>query len=164
MGLTRFSGPVYGARGTLWSFDRQTVSSGATTAVIAKTIVPSNEDWFVSDINTSMSSNSSNAQVIYKSKSGGTVTGMLTVSAGTSTSGINVTNTVQSLGGTSGTWGYYCPTGSTIYAVSTAIDPISNLASILHGWRQWVNAGNLDIGRAGGGGPSFTHSTRSGGN
>ena len=169
MGLTRFTGPVYGARGTLWSFDRETRSSGASTVVFVKTVVPSNEDWFVTDINTSMSTNSSNAQVIYKSKVGGVVTGMLTVSAGASTTGINVTSNVGSLGGSSGSWGYYCPTGSTLYAVSTSVNPIAMLCGILHGWRQWVNVGNLDVlslqaASAKGGGPNFTASTRSYGN
>lgn len=160
MGLTRYSGPVLGAKGLLFELSPGTISSGATTSVIGKTVVPSYEDWFVSDIATYCSSNSSNAQVKYKAKIAGTVTTMLTVGVGASTTGINVCNTVGSLGGSSGTLGYYVPTGSTIYAVSTSVGPMTLFSGVFHGWRQWVNVGNLSDG----GVLPHTNSTRSFGN
>lgn len=160
MGLTRFSGPVLGAKATLCSIDRTSLSSGASTAAFVKTVVPAYEDWFVTDIATSFSTNSSNAQIIYKAKIAGTVSNMLAVSAGASTVGVNVVNTVGSKGGSSGTLGFYVPTGSTIYAVSTSVNPIALFTGIIHGWRQWVNVGNLSAG----GTLPHTDSTRSFGN
>ncbi len=160
MALSRASGPILGAKGNLLSYSNNAVSSGATTSVIFRTVVPSYEDWFVTDIATYFSTNSSNAQIIYKSRVASVVSQMLAVSAGASTVGVNVVNTVGFKGGSSGTLGYYAPTGSTIYAVSTSVNPIAGACIQVHGWRQWVNVGNLSDG----GTLPHTVSTRSFGN
>lgn len=49
MGVTRFSGPIYGAKSQLWNPFVVAVSSGATTQTIARTIVPVYEDWFITE-------------------------------------------------------------------------------------------------------------------
>jgi hypothetical protein len=48
MGWTRFSGPVYGAKQTLFSIGAQTLSTGTST-VAAATIVPVGEDWYATE-------------------------------------------------------------------------------------------------------------------
>lgn len=49
MGKTAFSGPVYGAKSLLWSPFVAVVSSGATTQTVANTIVPTYEDWYITE-------------------------------------------------------------------------------------------------------------------
>lgn len=160
MGLTKFSGPVLGAKSLLWELSPGAISSNATTSVIGKTVVPSYEDWFITDIATYCSSNSTTAQFIYKAKIAGVVSNMLVQGVGGSSASVNVVNTVGSLGGSSGTLGFYVPTGSTIYAVSSQVGPTAGYNGAFHGWRQWVNVGNLSAG----GVLPHTNSTRSFGN
>lgn len=49
MGKTAFSGPVYGAKSLLWAPFVVAASSGATTQTIATTIVPTYEDWYLTE-------------------------------------------------------------------------------------------------------------------
>jgi hypothetical protein len=53
MGKTAFSGPVYGAKGTLHSFRVQDISTGAgdglAGVVLSGLIVPSGEDWYATE-------------------------------------------------------------------------------------------------------------------
>ncbi len=49
MGKTAFSGPVYGAKETLWSVGPIAASTGAV-AVCAGTIIPTGEDWYGTEL------------------------------------------------------------------------------------------------------------------
>jgi len=49
MGKTAFNGPVYGAKSQLWNPFALVVSSGGTTQAIATTIIPSYEDWYITE-------------------------------------------------------------------------------------------------------------------
>lgn len=49
MGKTAFSGPVYGAKQTLLSVGPVSASTGSS-AIFAGTIVPSGEDWYVTEV------------------------------------------------------------------------------------------------------------------
>lgn len=49
MGKTAFSGPVYGAKSALWQPFVISASSGASTQIVAATIVPVYEDWYVTE-------------------------------------------------------------------------------------------------------------------
>lgn len=61
MGKTAFSGPVYGAKGTLFSVHRAVVSSGVSSQVIASIAVPAYEEWFLTEIIASASSGTTGA-------------------------------------------------------------------------------------------------------
>lgn len=166
MGKTTFSGPVFGAKSLLFASSPGTVSTGASTAVFGATVVPANEDWFVTEIATFNSTNSSNTQFTFKSKIAGTAQTMRVVNVGASTTGQNIITSVgQALGGGAGSapsasipLGYYLPAGSTLRLLSSAINPISGVHVAFHGWRQWVNVGDLNVAT------NFQVSTRSGGN
>ena len=67
MGVSRHSGPVYGAKATLWSFGGVAVS-GASTTLQSRVVVPAYETWFITELFVSCSSNSSLAQVTLKVK------------------------------------------------------------------------------------------------
>jgi hypothetical protein len=49
MGRTRFSGPVFGAKQSLFSVGGIAASTGSS-AIFAGTVVPTGEDWYISDI------------------------------------------------------------------------------------------------------------------
>ena len=53
MGITRFSGPVYGAKSLLWSAHRDNqlpAANDTTTVVINRVRVPAYEDWFLTEL------------------------------------------------------------------------------------------------------------------
>jgi hypothetical protein len=59
MGKTAFSGPVYGAKSLLFGASFAAGSTGATTSVIARTVVPPYEDWYITEFAASFSTGSS---------------------------------------------------------------------------------------------------------
>ncbi len=61
MGKTAFAGPLYGAKCLLWSPFVPVVSSGTTTQTIARTIVPTYEDWYITEAVYQCSSGSTGA-------------------------------------------------------------------------------------------------------
>lgn len=61
MGKTAFAGPVYGAKGLLWNPFVLLASSGATTQTVARTIVPTYEDWYLTEAVFQCSSGSTGA-------------------------------------------------------------------------------------------------------
>ena len=64
MGITRMSGPVYGAKSLLWSVHRDNQLPGATdttTVTFASVRVPSYEDWFVTEFKAYRGSSGSTA-------------------------------------------------------------------------------------------------------
>src|SRR5687767_6068332 len=49
MGRTRFSGPVFGAKVPLFTVGGIAASTGSS-AIFAGTVVPTGEDWYITDI------------------------------------------------------------------------------------------------------------------
>jgi hypothetical protein len=50
MGLTRHSGPLYGAKSLLWGYSRSsTVAPSTAIFTFAQVIVPTGQDWYVTD-------------------------------------------------------------------------------------------------------------------
>lgn len=70
MGVTRFSGPVYGSKCNLLSFG-PFAAAGGSTAAIYKCIVPAYETWYVTEFSAyqgQATSNSSTPVLILKAK------------------------------------------------------------------------------------------------
>src|SRR5689334_8730338 len=77
MGLTRFSGPTYGAKSLLWAVGPATGSTNASTSRpftnAAGIVIPPYEDWFITEWSASFSTGSSAGNaLILKSKGGST--------------------------------------------------------------------------------------------
>ena len=121
MGRTRFSGPVYGAKGSLGSVSLASgvISSGASTALVptARFIVPAYEDWYLTEFGVQCSTCSSNAASFkLKVEQNATNTTAATITSGTSTS----INSVTACSITAGEYeGFLAPAGSTVRVVSS---------------------------------------------
>ena len=66
MGLTRMSGPVYGAKALLWSASFNSTSALSTSAATAfgAVRVPAGETWFVTELNAYRGSTHSTTTVV----------------------------------------------------------------------------------------------------
>lgn len=152
MGLTRFSGPVYGAKATLWSYGPVTLTTNASSQLETSITVPAGEDWMVTDVwcNCSTCSSAGNRFSI-KSEGGSTVgivriQGMLpstvaqtvyTVDAGTSTT----LHDYQSITPTAGHFeGLYVPAGSTLRFASTGVNPQAKVNFKVNGYIRFVSS------------------------
>ena len=160
MGITRFKGPVYGAKGNLftWGPYTQTGASGASTvaylAAGGNLIVPPYEDWFITECILTASTNSTVAagNAIYLKTEGGST------SLPTRTNGqpSTVTQTVFSFANASGssawsTWatasvsqpgeyeGTYVPAGSSIRIVTSGITLVAGLQLNVRGFTRFVD-------------------------
>lgn len=142
MGVTRFKGPVYGAKTCLWVFGpyTDTHSTGGTTGLLlanATRTVPPYEDWFITEATLTNSTNSSvtSGHAVYLKTEGGSSglpprqNGQGTTNAATilsfvfptanSTGPQNLTTTASvSAGEYEGTW---CPAGSSIRIVTSGV-------------------------------------------
>lgn len=130
MGKTAFGGPVYGAKGNLFSFGPSRGDANASTTLMASVVVPPYETWYLTELfasNAQATSNSSTPKVILKVE--GTAAGDPAFAAGnagtvasltgpTSTAGFNqmVTATISPVGEFEG---YAAPANSTIRIVSS---------------------------------------------
>lgn len=155
MGITRFSGPVYGAKATLFSFG-PTVGGGGSTALAYSIIVPPYETWYVTEMHVSnpqATSNTSNNKVILKAK--GTSTSVsypgpgpdpqyptghagtvATITGPTSTAGYNLMTTPT---GDAGEYeGYGIPGNSSIRVVSSGT--IGQLYVTVSGYKRYLDS------------------------
>jgi hypothetical protein len=128
MGKTSFGGPVYGAKGNLFSFG-PTAQANASTTLIASVVVPPYETWYLTELygsNVQASSNSSTPKVVLKVD--GTGAGdpafpagnpgtAATLTGPTSTAGFNQVTTATATAGEFE--GYAAPANSTIRIVSS---------------------------------------------
>lgn len=155
MGVTRFSGPVYGAKCNLVSFGPIAFNS-ASTITAALALVPPYETWYITEIawaNTQASSNSSTPKVLVKVK--GTSTSVTapgpgpdpnfpTGNPGTAVSAVGGTSTttfnlVATPTPTPGEYeGYAAPANSTIRIVSSGT--IGALFVALHGFKRFLDS------------------------
>lgn len=143
MGKTAFSGPVYGAKGVLWSPYVHVVSSGGTTQTVARTIIPSYEDWYVTEAQFQCSSGSTGAALAssvasYQFKNGASSLHIAAVLASTATP-VLVTITADA-----GEYeGRRCAAGSTLAFVARGGDTavaIGGLRGELRGFIRFVNS------------------------
>lgn len=161
MGLSRHSGPVYGAKGLLWTLGPLTTSTGASTviaAINASRTVPNYEDWFVTEafITASTNSSATAAHSIALKVEGGSTTGLpprpwapgasgttnaatiLTmVPAGNSTSFSTWATAAVTPGEYEGTW---CPAGSSIRLVCSGATAIANFTLQVMGYIRFANS------------------------
>lgn len=157
MGLSRFSGPTYGAKSLLWAVGPATGSTGASTArpfVNAATLVlPPYEDWFVTEFRVGCSTCSSvGNNIILKSKGGSTsilpapwgagagstiTQTIVTINPGTSTTLSTWATCPTTAGEYEGTW---VPAGSTLYVVSSGVNPMGQLAWNVMGFIRFRNS------------------------
>lgn len=155
MGVTRYKGPVYGAKGVLAHFSAAAVtSSGASTALVASWVVPSYEDWFITEVTGYCSTASSGGNTITIKSEGGSTTAagrdwgdgsnstkaqtVVTATWGGSTTGPILGTATATAGESEGKW---VPAGSTVRALlSSVLNPIANFNVSLRGYTRWINS------------------------
>ena len=151
MGITRFSGPVYGAKGTLISVSAQAPSTGATTSALAAMVVPVYETWYLTEaaayVGTTLASN---IKVKVKGTStsatfptagpdpnfptGNPSTGIANVSLASASPFVTIT-------GTPGEYeGYAAPGNSSIRIVSTGASTMTNLTVWVRGFIRYLDS------------------------
>lgn len=64
MGKTSFKGPVFGAKGLLWSYQKETVAASTAIQTLASIDVPDGEDWFITRVDALRGSTHSTAFVL----------------------------------------------------------------------------------------------------
>lgn len=157
MGKTAFSGPVYGAKSMLWGFNVATErSSGASTRLLennATRTVPPYEDWYITEVAVSASTNSTvaAAHAVYLKTEGGSTTGILRPD-GVSTKAATLASLVNAQGSSSwSTWatvtptageyeGAWVPAGSSLRLVSSGVSPMAGVAVQVMGYIRYVNS------------------------
>src|SRR5881397_1137551 len=156
MGVTRFSGPVYGAKANLFSFGPIRGDANASTTLICSVIVPAYETWYLTELqasNAQASSNSSTPKVVLKVKGTSTSASYpgpgpdplfptgnpgtaASVTGPTSTAGMN-TITVCTV--SAGEYeGYAAPANSTIRVVSSGT--IGQLCIAVQGFKRYLDS------------------------
>lgn len=142
MGATRFSGPVYGAKQTLFSCSKQDVSSGAGSGlagiVIAGTVVPSGEDWYATEF------------TVYRGSTGSTSLGLAVlddssvVSSATITSSLAAAKQQNIIAADAGEYeGTRILSGSVVefsLSQSSAVGASSNVTVQLSGYRRFISS------------------------
>lgn len=159
MGKTAFKGPVYGAKSLLWTFGpySETRSSGGTTGLYTLTasrVVPPYEDWFITEANLTVSTNSSVAagHAVYIKSEGGSTVGV-TRDDGKASTVAQTVLTLLSAGGSTNwsTWatatptpgeyeGVYVPAGSSLRIVSSGITLLGLMQLNVMGYIRYVSS------------------------
>ncbi len=148
MGKTAFSGPVYGAKSLLWNFSATLASTGASTFCIAKTAIPPYEDWYVTELAVSASSNGAAAWYL-KSEGGssglpryqGQASTVAQTVASVTSGASSVLNTFTTASPTAGEYeGLYVPAGSTLRLVSSGATQSANLSVSARGYIRYINS------------------------
>jgi len=158
MGLSRNSGPVYGAKSMLWAFGPVTGSTGATTGLLATNsirVVPNYEDWFITEAHMVMSTNSSvaAAHAVYLKTEGGSTVGIQNRTNGQgTTNAATILSVVNAAGSTTwSTWatatvtageyeGTWCPAGSTTRMVSSGASAPAGVQINVMGFIRYVDS------------------------
>jgi hypothetical protein len=137
MGRTRFSGPVYGAKQTLFSIGWPTLSTGTST-VAAATIVPVGEDWYATEFQAYRGSTAS-SQAGFSVLKGSTVLSSITFTS--TTADANQINIITPDGGEKE--GKRIPSGSTVffrYADVSSQAALTRVSWMLTGYRRFVTS------------------------
>jgi hypothetical protein len=145
MGRTRFAGPVYGAKQTLFSASRDTLSTGAGSGVsttASATIVPVGEDWYATEFQA------------YRGSTGSSASGFWVQANSTILSSITITSTVADAnsiailtpdGGEKE--GVRIASGSTVsfwYSNSSAQAAITKASWSLSGYRRFIQSSRVE--------------------
>ena len=137
MGRTRFSGPVYGAKQTLWSANLGATSTGVST-VAAATIVPVGEDWFATEFQAYRGSTGSSQGALWVTDDSTVVSSVTFTST---TAGANTLNIITPDGGEKE--GTKIASGSTVrlhYSDASSQAAMTNVSWLLSGYRRFVNS------------------------
>ncbi len=162
MALSRYSGPVYGAKTLLWTFGPVTGSTGASTSLLATNsarTIPNYEDWFITEAHVTCSTNSSvtAGHAIYIKTEGGSTTGLPPRQSAPGASGTTNAATIISMvgpGGNSTSWstwataavtageyeGTWCPAGSSLRIVSSGATAPANVQVQVMGFIRFANS------------------------
>jgi hypothetical protein len=139
MGRTRFSGPVYGAKQTLWSANALTLSTGVGSTLVAATIVPVGEDWYATEFQAFRGSTAS-SQAGFSIQKGSSVLSSITFTSTTA----NVANSINVITPTGGEKeGARIPSGSTVtfhYADASSQSALTRCSWMLSGYRRFVTS------------------------
>jgi len=159
MGYTRFAGPVYGAKSLLWTYGpfADTHSTGASTGPLnanATRTIPNYEDWFITEVQLCVSTNSSVAAThgLYLKSEGGSTTGITRPGKFPSTVAQTIFSKTNPAGST--TWnestlvaasageseGLYVPAGSTLRLVSSGVSVMGNVQVNVMGYIRYVDS------------------------
>lgn len=141
MGRTRFSGPVYGAKQTLWSANLAATSTGAST-VAAATIIPVGEDWYATEFQVYRGSTGSSQGAFWITDESTVVSSVTFTST---TAGANTINIITPDGGEKE--GTRLLSGSTLrlwYSDASSQAAQTNVSWMLTGYRRFVTSTRAD--------------------
>jgi hypothetical protein len=131
----------------LFSLGPVTGSTGASTTLVARTIVPAYERWVITELGVSASTNSSNYVTQLKAKGGSTSADfpggnagtIASVTAGASTGGFNLVSLPTNP--TPGEYeGYVVTENSTLRIVSSGVNPPSNYSVTVRGFIRYIDS------------------------
>lgn len=158
MGITRFSGPVYGSKSLLWTLGPATGTQNTSTAIAflnASRPIPPYEDWFITEVGLSVSTCSSSPQSFILKSEGGSTTGISRAPGGypstvaqnlTSFTAVTATSTtipwtLNTLTASAGEYeGVYVPAGSTLRLVSSCASAPGLLTAHIYGYIRYVDS------------------------
>jgi hypothetical protein len=136
MGVTRFSGPVYGAKATLLSLEVSNVST-ATNFTLYSFRIPSYEDWFATELHVCRRSSGGSGWAI-KIVDDSTVVSSVTLSTGTNES--TWTSITASAGEYEGHQMLHDSSLAIVKDESSAVGVSSAAVIILSGYRRFVSS------------------------
>jgi len=145
MGWTRFSGPVYGAKQTLFSGCFPTLSSGSgngISTIAAATIVPVGEDWYATEFQIHRGSTGSSVNAFWVNDDATNVSSVTMTSTGANVNSISI---ITPDGGEKE--GKRMASGSTItfnYSNSSAQGGLVNVNFQLSGYRRFVTSSRAE--------------------
>jgi hypothetical protein len=158
MGVTRFAGPVYGAKSLLKTLGPITGAQNTSTAAAftnASWTVPNYQDWFVTEVGLSVSTCSSSPQSFLLKSEGGsttiparngpgngsTIAQTLTSFANAPTTSTSIGYTMNTLTPTAGEYeGIWVPAGSTMRFVSSCASAPGNLSVDIYGYIRYIDS------------------------
>lgn len=145
MGRTRYSGPVYGAKQTLISFNSALLSSGAgngISTVAGMTIVPAGEDWYATEFQASRVSTGSTVAAFWVTDDSTVVSSVTQTS---SLAELNTINIITPDGGEKE--GTRIASGSTVrfhFSNSSAQAAIVGATWVLSGYRRFITSSRAE--------------------
>jgi len=159
MGITRFNGPVYGAKGLLWVTGPAAAAATSASTVLAytqggyaKRVVPAYEDWLITEaylVCSTASTVAAACQWILKTEGGSTLVPrsngqastnaatILTIASGGSSNVNGAATAAVTAGEYEGTW---CPAGSTLRWVSSYADVPTTPQMQVMGYIRYIDS------------------------
>jgi len=141
MGRTRFSGPVYGAKQTLFCLGPFATSTGVST-VAGATIVPPGEDWYATEFQAFRGSTGSSQGGFWVTDDSTVVSSVTFTST---TAGANTLNVIPPGGGEKE--GVRIASGSTVrfhYTDAASMASQTNCVWTLSGYRRFIDSSRAE--------------------